>query len=485
MSGIQTSPDLIEPVSTSKTNEPEATQFDHPAQMHQLKQQPSHIAILAAVVAFLSLCFPFMRVFSTRVMPIGEAVYVSQLDSLYIVGFVLAWLGILVSAFIRHSQIKKWALAVSVSMATTVFIMLSSFATVGLVESELSRISLSTGAWFLIFAIYIALFAVYQHGARWVLLPIFSLMVIAYFAPFAHWGLIKELQSASDVFRTELIQHLLLVLSALPLIIVLGIALGFIASQKAWLEDIILSVNGFIQTIPSIALYGLLLPLLAFYGQGFTVLSSLVVLAALIISFVVLFYALHLKKIPKQLKSLAWTLVVLSIVFLLPIFTNLIYQVFSQGGAWLAQLSWNASWESLGIRGLGTTPALIALVMYGVFPLIVSVHSSLRGIPAELIDAAKGIGLSDWQIFWKVQFPMTLPHFIDGIRLSCLMLISLTTIAVIVNAGGLGVFLMRGTEQSVSDLILLGCIPAILIAISLDAVLRLVQGVVTPEGLKK
>lgn len=459
---------------------------------YYFKQHVNQVAVLAVLIGTLSLAFPFMNVFTTRVMPIGKPVNLWILfpNQTQIWGWwlLIAWVMVLIASFIPTTilkgRLKSILFIISVSVTSLLVIGISSYATVGLVQTELSRISFSTGAWLSALAIYIGLFAVYQQSQRAVLIPILLIIALVYFAPFMHWGIFREYSATPDVFKTELRQHILLVFSALPLIIIIGTALGFIATKKAWLEEIILSLNGFIQTIPSIALYGLLLPLLSFFGKNFTIGQSLITVLMMVIVTSALMLLGRIRPSFNFFKNVAWLLICLTVLWLLPILSNSLFQLFNNPTAWLVTLNLTATWESLGVRGLGTTPALIALILYGVFPLIINIHSSIQNIPTALTDVAKGIGLSPAQIFWKVQFPLILPFFIDGIRLSCLMLISLATIAVIVNAGGLGVFLMRGTEQSVLDLILLGCLPAVILALIIDALLRLVQNIITPKGLK-
>lgn len=481
----------IQPEHASKrpNDQPQKTSF---SLSNYIKTNVNQVAVLAVLIGLLALLFPFMNVFSTRVMPIGEPVNLWHFFPNQTLKWgwwvLLAWLGVLIASALPITKatgcLKPILLTFFVSFCALLLIAISSYETVSLVKTELSSVSFSIGAWLSVLAIYIAIFSVYQQSPRLVVVPIIVILLFSLIAPFEHWGIYKEYRAAPDAFKTELKQHILMVLSALPLIIVIGTALGFIATKKSWLEEIILSLNGFVQTIPSIALYGLLLPLLSFFGKNITVGYSLILGVIMAIAIMGLLFLARIRSDFIYFKLLAWLLTGLSVLFFLPILTNFIFQTFSDPTMWLTTLHYTATWESLGLRGLGTTPALIALVLYGVFPLVVNVHSSIQNIPTELTNAAKGIGLSPAQVFWKVQFPLILPFFIDGVRLSCLMLISLTTIAVIVNAGGLGVFLMRGTEQSVPDLILLGCIPTVILALIIDVILRLVQNIITPKGLK-
>jgi len=457
------------------------------------RTEVNQIALLAVVIGLIAQAYPFVSLFSNRVLPIGDEINLwvlsgSTTESIQWAWWILlAWSSVFLIAFLPQGYLKHILLLLSVSISSVLIISASTFGTTHLVDDSLSRISLSTGAWLSAFAIYILLFSVYQESKIWVLIPVTSIVFVIFVAPFQHWGIYREYVASADIFKTELLQHIVLVFSALPLIIVFGTILGVLAAKKAWLEDIILSINGFIQTVPSIALFGLLLPILAFLGKTFTVQQSLIILVismALITLSTIASNLLLNNKFSSKVKKITGFFLLFILIIYLPILTNLIYQLLTHPVTWFSQVTLTSHWQELGVRGLGTTPALIALVLYGVFPLVVNIHSSLQNIPNDVIDAAKGIGLSQNQIFWKVELPLVFPFFINGIRLTCLMLISLATVAVIVNAGGLGVLLMRGTEQSVQDLILLGCIPAVVLALIIDAILRLIENLFTPKGLK-
>lgn len=477
--------------SVQEVAKPELSDFSKPSHTHPVTRV-NQVAILAALVGLFALIFPFMSLFTTRVLPIGEAVQLGALPILHGISswgmlILIGWFVVMISACWIHRKAGQIIFLFSGTLTAALLLCASTFATEHLVSDELSRVSFSTGAWLSALAVYILFFSFYQQIKIWVLLPILIMLAIALWAPYEHWGIYREYMAAPEAFIIELKQHLFMLISALPLIILIGTALGYVASQYAWLEDMILSLNGFMQTVPSIALYGLLLPLLTFIGQSLSLGQSVIfLLAILVVIFILALIAYRVNAIQSKnkIKSSIWLLVFMTVIVALPILCLSIYQLITQAPTWLAQLSWNTTWDTLGMRGLGVTPALIALVLYGVFPLIVNVHSSIQNISADLIDAAKGLGFSRAQIFWKVQLPLILPYFIDGIRLSCLMLISLATIAVLVNAGGLGVFLMRGTEQSVQDLILLGTIPAVILALLIDAILRVVQYWLTPKGIR-
>jgi osmoprotectant transport system permease protein len=137
----------------------------------------------------------------------------------------------------------------------------------------------------------------------------------------------------------------------------------------------------------------------------------------------------------------------------------------------------------LPIVGLGAKPAILAMVLYGLWPVVVNTHTGLGAVPPAMLDAARGVGMSAWQMFWRVELPLAAPFFVEGVRGAMLMLIGLATVAVLINAGGLGYFLLRGTEQAVPDLVLLGSLPVVALAFAADAVMRLLAWRLAPKGM--
>jgi osmoprotectant transport system permease protein len=118
--------------------------------------------------------------------------------------------------------------------------------------------------------------------------------------------------------------------------------------------------------------------------------------------------------------------------------------------------------------GIGTATALIALVVYALMILVRNVAAGLRGVPFALIDAARGLGMSPWQSFWRVQFPQALPVMLGGARLATITLIALATLASWINAGGLGTLVLYGLQHDDPSRALVGSAIAALLAIGAD-----------------
>ncbi len=122
--------------------------------------------------------------------------------------------------------------------------------------------------------------------------------------------------------------------------------------------------------------------------------------------------------------------------------------------------------------GIGTNTALIALVVYALMILVRNVAVAVRGVPFELRDAARGLGMSPWQSFWRVEFPNGLPVMLGGVRLATITLISLATLASWINAGGLGTLVLYGLQHDDPGRALAGSAIAALMAILADIALR-------------
>ena len=101
------------------------------------------------------------------------------------------------------------------------------------------------------------------------------------------------------------------------------------------------------------------------------------------------------------------------------------------------------------------------------------------------IEAGRGMGMSPAQILRRVELPLAFALINEGLRASLVLSIGIATVAYLIGAGGLGTFIQRGIDQVVPDLILLGAIPVILLALALDGLLRLIGHYLTPRGVRQ
>jgi osmoprotectant transport system permease protein len=223
-------------------------------------------------------------------------------------------------------------------------------------------------------------------------------------------SLMKEYDQQHGVFGPQVLQHLLLVGLALVPTLLVGVPLGIAAHRSIAARGPIFSILGIIQTIPSIALFGLLI-------------------------------------------------------------------------APLSALS--AAFPWLGVSGIGPTPAVIALCLYSLLPIARNTAAGLGQVEAGVIDAARGIGMTKAQIFRRVEVPLALPVFLSGLRITLIQAIGLAAVAALIGAGGLGAIMFQGLFANALDLVLLGALPIILMAVAVDALFRiLVDALQAPSLLR-
>jgi osmoprotectant transport system permease protein len=134
---------------------------------------------------------------------------------------------------------------------------------------------------------------------------------------------------------------------------------------------------------------------------------------------------------------------------------------------------------AIGISGIGMAPALLALFLYSLLPVVANTVVGLAGVPAEANEAARGVGMTERQRLLKVELPLALPVMLTGIRIVLVQNIGMATIAALIGGGGFGVFVFQGIGQTAMDLVLLGAMPTVALAFAaavfLDAVIELSQ----------
>jgi osmoprotectant transport system permease protein len=282
-------------------------------------------------------------------------------------------------------------------------------------DNVLARVAPATGFWILVFAFAIL---ITDAIAKLALGPIARLAILAVAAAIIAlilgsglWNglsVMKEYASHSDSFWQEGAKHIELAFSSLAAAVAIGLPLGIACHRLAALRGVTLPVLNIIQTIPSIAMYGLMMAPLGLLTARFPVLGD------------------------------------------------------------------------FGIRGIGTAPALIALFLYSLLPVVANVVVGLDQAPAEIVEAAEGMGMTPRQRLFGVELPLAFPVILTGIRIVLVQNIGLVTIAALIGGGGFGAFVFQGIGQSATDLVLLGAVPTIALAftaaILLDALIDLVKG---------
>lgn len=281
------------------------------------------------------------------------------------------------------------------------------------------RVSLSGGAWVLVGAVAILGLAARKldspaEGARRATLVAGAIGAIGALV----WGglpslsLAREFAVRSNTFWPLMGGHVGLSSTSLLAGCVLGIPLGMWATRNRRVRGVVLAVTGAIQTVPSLALLGLLVVPLASLGATFPALRE------------------------------------------------------------------------LGIRGIGAAPGFIALTLYALLPIVRGTYVGLSGVDAAALDAGRGMGMSRMQLLARVQMPLAMPLIVDGVRTAAVLVIGITTLTVFAGARNLGVLVFEGLGQFAPDLILLGALPTIVLAVLADSALGSLGYALTPKGVR-
>ncbi|ENE4624326.1 osmoprotectant ABC transporter permease OsmW [Salmonella enterica] len=235
-------------------------------------------------------------------------------------------------------------------------------------------------------------------------------------------------------------QHLWLVALAVGLAIIIGVPLGVLIVRHKWLATPVLGAATLLLTIPSIALFGLMIPLFSLIGHGIGVLPA--VTAVFLYSLLPIVRNTHT-----------------ALDRMIPLF-------------------------SLIGHGIGVLPAVTAVFLYSLLPIVRNTHTALDSLPPGLREAGRGIGMTFWQRLRWVEIPMALPVIFGGIRTAVVMNIGVMAIAAVIGAGGLGLLLLNGISGSDIRMLIAGALMICLLAIVLDWLLHRLQVVLTPKGIR-
>lgn len=129
----------------------------------------------------------------------------------------------------------------------------------------------------------------------------------------------------------------------------------------------------------------------------------------------------------------------------------------------------------LPVFGIGAVPAIIALFLYALLPIVRNTYSGIDGVDNSVIEAAKGMGMSDLQILLHVELPLAAPVIFAGIRTATVINVGIATLCALIGSGGLGEFIFRGIALNNMTMLLAGAIPAALLALIFDFSLGLIQ----------
>jgi osmoprotectant transport system permease protein len=209
-------------------------------------------------------------------------------------------------------------------------------------------------------------------------------------------GLVREWRAQRGAFADALATHVALSLVTLGIALAIGAPLGYIAWRKRRTGGALLGVLAFLQTVPSLALFALMI------GPF----------------------------------------------------------------AWLAR-----QWPTLGALGFGGTgaaPAVFALVLYALLPVVRYTAAGLDAVPGDTREAARGLGMSRGQVLLRIQLPLGWPVLLAGLRIVAVQTIGLAAVAALIGAGGMGRFVFLGIGQGATDMVLLGTLAIIVLALAAD-----------------
>ena len=368
----------------------------------------NRVLLLLACVAIAAVALPFVNVAPNRLVS-GEPRALWQIWS-----FTPLLLG---AALASTVALAFWpgraALWLTLLLSEALFIVLfwsagQAATQMASVESPLARTSIGSGLW-----LWLALCLLVCSDAirrltplpvwRWLLNAQFWVipLLILFSGDLNQLSLLKEYANRQEVFDNALAQHLTILFGTLIPALLLGVPLGIGCYRHPSRQGAVFTVLNVIQTIPSVALFGLLIAPLAGLVKSFPALAA------------------------------------------------------------------------AGIAGTGLTPALIALVLYALLPLVRGVVAGLSQVPPDVLESAHAMGMSARQCFWKIQLPLALPLLVRSLRVVTVQTVGMAVIAALIGAGGFGALVFQGLLSSALDLVLLGVVPTIALAVVVDALFAL------------
>jgi osmoprotectant transport system permease protein len=276
------------------------------------------------------------------------------------------------------------------------------------VASPITRVSIGAGAWVAALGIAILAFAGAQGRVPALARAVAGSLAAAAWLGVALWGglaklsIVLEYRAQAALFWSAVGTHMSLVGVSVCLALVIGVPLGVAASRVEWVRVPVLGAVGVIQTVPSLALLGLLV-------------------------------------VPLSL---------------------------------------------MGLPGIGPLPAVIALTLYSLLPVVRDTYVGLSGIDPAVVDAGRGMGMSSSQLLLRVEAPLALPLLVEGVRAATVSIIGIAAVVAFVGVGTLGRLVFEGWGYQADDLILLGAIPMVVMAVAADAALRRLGRAVTSPGIR-
>ena len=356
--------------------------------------------LLLLSLAVISLLFPLYQLDPNRVVR-GAPLFLSQFFS---VSLMLVWLLIASFTFLLFVFGASFPLLVSGLGILVLWTIPGWYSQAGMVP-EGYRLSPSLAFWLIhLVLLFYGVLGSTTRKNRTISWFVLLLLIIpaAILQGSSPLSVFIELRSQKSRLILELLQHLRLSLFAFVGALVFSVPLGLVSAKKSW-GKAFYAVAGILQTVPSLALFGLLMVPYSFLAQRFPVLRG-------------------------------W-----------------------------------------GISGIGAAPAITALGLYALLPLMTGIREGLRSVPAQTLEAGRGVGFSPWSLFWQVELPLAMPLVMAGIRTAFVQTLGNAALAPLIGAGGLGFFIFQGIGQTSTDMVLLGVFPLLLLTLGSDAILGAFQ----------
>lgn len=354
------------------------------------------VAFVFALLSVLALLLPFLTVKANRIAA-GENQYLYQLLQHPEIWMLLLtwWAWLALNLFTPYKTLRLLSAVLALFALIVALGLLASIYT----SSPATRIT-PGGAFWVWLAVF--LLSLTDNLVRFKLYPWQRLLILAAFigvmAGLFMSGLLddlavmREYAARQEQFWDEGKRHLQLSFGSLFIALGIGLPLGIACFEVPKIRAGVLQTLSLVQTIPSLALFGLLMAPLAWLGT---------------------------------------------------------------------HTSWAAA---LGISGIGIAPALIALVIYSLLPIVANTVVGLNDVSPAVRDAGRGMGLSKRQMLLQIEMPLALPVILTGIRIVLVQAIGLVTVAALVGGGGFGAFVFQGIGQTATDLVLLGALPTVFLA---------------------
>ncbi|WP_119315773.1 ABC transporter permease, partial [Calidithermus terrae] len=371
------------------------------------------VAWLAAGLGLLALALPWIAFKPNRLLD-GALVRPWGLEPALAAAMALGWLLL--------PLLRGAAYPLLLGLLTLGWALLAGGVARGVLEGqpEVARAGLAAGFWLTLLALYAAAVGTPVPARRWLAgtLPA-AVLVAALAGSFSPLAPVVEGSAYRQQFGLEAWRHLAMAASAVGQALLVGIPLGALAARDArfgW----VLSLTGFLQTIPSLALFGLLLPVLARVGQGVSLEAALAVVGVGLL-LTRLFWAAS----PSLGLLAAFPVGLLALVLGGTLLFNLL-------GPEPLRLELSQPLAAAGVRGIGAAPAVLALTLYALLPVVLSTYTGLRAVPEAARDAGKGMGMSRRQLFWRVELPLATPLILEGVRGALVLTIGITTVAALI-----------------------------------------------------